>query len=364
MRTVLRVLGKLLVGVLGVALLAFAYVWFSAGSWKEVEERPVHCSSGAPRLAARSRIRILSWNIQYLAGKNYTFFYDLPGNKGPDERPSAADIAATTKEVARIIDMERPDFVLLQEVDEGASRTDRQNQTGLIQKALKQAYPCYAEAFYWKAGFVPHPRIMGAVGMKVVTLSRFRLDSAVRHALPPIPADPLSTRLGLHRAVLEARVPLEGGRTLSLLNTHFDAFAQGTNIMERQVNITARLLGRLDERRTPWVFAGDLNLLPPGIELSTMQPVVRGYYNPKTEVTPLFDSFSSAFPLSELTGTEKKKFYTLNPNNPEIKEKPDRTIDYVFHARALSVREARVRSHDTMLISDHLPLVVDLQLAE
>ena len=362
MRFVLRLLGGLVAGILGIALLALAYIWFSAGSWRPVEEERVSCSEDAPVLQRGRRVRVLSWNVQYLAGKNYVFFYDLPGNKGPDERPSPADIAATTKEVARVIEVERPDFVLLQEVDDGARRTDGANQTQLIQKTLAKSFPCTAEAFYWKAGFVPHPRIMGSVGMKVVTFSRFRLDKAVRHALPPIPADPLSMRLGLHRAILEARVPVQDGIPLFLLNTHLDAFAQGTNIMERQVGLTVQLLKKFEVQKASWIFGGDLNLLPPGVALSSLHQEARSYYNETTEITPLFEAFPSAFPLALLTGPGRKKAYTLNGNNPDIKEKPDRTIDYVFHSRNIAVKQARVRTSDTMHVSDHLPLIVDVQL--
>jgi endonuclease/exonuclease/phosphatase (EEP) superfamily protein YafD len=36
---------------------------------------------------------------------------------------------------------------------------------------------------------------------------------------------------------------------------------------------------------------------------------------------------------------------------------PDRTLDYLFHSPSLKRIEAKVRREDTLLISDHLPLI-------
>ncbi len=362
MHLVARLIVRLLLGILGLVLFLFAYLWFSAGTWGPVEEEKVTCAPDAPILPREKSFRVLSWNVQYLAGKNYIFFYDIPGNKGPHERPSSADIEATGKEVARVIEAEQPDFVLLQEVDEGAKRTDGEDQTKRIQKELGHPFPCVTETFYWKAGFVPHPRIMGRVGMKLTTLSRYRLDRARRHALPPIPADPLSMRLGLHRALFEARAPIAGGGSLALVNTHLDAFAQGTNIMGEQARLTKVLLDSLEKEKTPWILGGDFNLLPPGITLEMLHPIARTYYNKTTEIKPVFDSYRNVIPLSELTGPNRRRHYTLNANSNEIPEKPDRTIDYVFYGSHLEATGGRVRSADTMRISDHLPIVSDFRL--
>ena len=100
------------------------------------------------------------------------FFYDLPGGKGPDKRPSKEDIAATLNEVARVIREENPDIILLQEVDDNARRTDYQDQLALLLELIPADYKFHASAFYWQSPFVPHPKIMGKVGMK---LSTFKL---------------------------------------------------------------------------------------------------------------------------------------------------------------------------------------------
>ena len=85
-----------------------------------VERVAVCGDTNAPLLRPGQKLRILSWNLQYMAGKNHRFFYE----GGPDERPSSAEIAATLAGVARVIREENPDIVLLQQVDDGSRRTD------------------------------------------------------------------------------------------------------------------------------------------------------------------------------------------------------------------------------------------------
>lgn len=359
MRSLLKKILYVFGGLVLALLLAFAVLWFGASTWPAEKVEEVSCTGDPPELQPGQKLRVLNWNIQYLAGKNYVFFYDLPDGSGPHERPSPADIASTAKEVARIIEVEKPDLVLLQEVDDGAKRTDKSDQTQLIVEHLRTAYPCRAESFYWKALFVPHPRIMGSAGMKLVTLSRYRLKSAVRYGLPPIPADPLTQRLGLHRAVLDARVEMHGDKELSVLNTHLDAFAQGTDIMDRQVKLVAGLLEKRDQAGIPWILGGDFNLLPPGFGLEQLELPARPYYNTRSEIEPLFEKFQSTATKEMLNGPGRAAYFTINPNNPAIKHKPDRTIDYIFYSKQLKLRAFNVRKQDTMHISDHLPLIAE-----
>ncbi|MET0125896.1 MAG: endonuclease/exonuclease/phosphatase family protein, partial [Pseudomonas caspiana] len=67
------------------------------------EELPVACSPAdkAPRLIPGQALKVMTWNIQYLAGKRYVFWYDMTDGSGPDERPTPEDVAFNLDEVAR-----------------------------------------------------------------------------------------------------------------------------------------------------------------------------------------------------------------------------------------------------------------------
>jgi endonuclease/exonuclease/phosphatase family metal-dependent hydrolase len=344
-----------------VLLLLAAAVWLTTFHPPPLQEEPVICAGGAPSLAPGQRLRVLSWNVQFMAGKDHVFFFDLLDGSGPDERPGAADVARTLGEVARVIGDEAPDVVLLQEVDHGAARTDHADQLrALLERLPPGAFPCRASSYYWKAAYVPHPRIHGAVGMTLAVLSRFRLSSALRHQLATMPGDLLTRQFDLKRAVLEVRLPVEGGGELAVLDTHLDAFAQGNDTMERQVREVDGLLAGLSAKGVPWVIGGDFNLLPPGPAYEQLAKDQRAYFNPVTEAAPLF-AHQAVPSLEELNGADRARWFTHFPNDPAVRG-PDRTIDYLFLDRRLGLGAHHVRSLDTRAISDHFPVVAELRL--
>ncbi|MDI7110991.1 endonuclease/exonuclease/phosphatase family protein, partial [Pseudomonas aeruginosa] len=66
-------------------------------SWQPAdrEAAPLHCQGAAPALKPGQALKVMTWNIQYLAGKRYVFWDDLPDATGPDQRPTAEDLAFT-----------------------------------------------------------------------------------------------------------------------------------------------------------------------------------------------------------------------------------------------------------------------------
>jgi len=361
MKKAIKILGFTLGGLVLVVLILVAAMYFSSYAPDELENEAVMCRTDVPVLRPGQRLKILVWNIQYFSGKNYTFFYDLPGGDGPDTRATPEDISKTFAEIARVILDENPDILMMQEFHDGALRTDHEDQLARLRRMLGDRYPCYAQTFYWRAPFVPHPRIMGAVGMKLATLARFRMTRAVRHALPPIPANFFFERMGFHRAVLEVRLPVQNANDFSVLNTHLDAFAEGTNTMDQQVALVKKLLTNLNNQGRAWILGGDFNLLPPDFPRSNLLKEARVFYNKRAEITPLFEAFQSTATREMLAGPNRARYYTYFSNNPRINI-PDRTIDYIFYSRRLRLHGYRVRQKDTMKISDHFPLIAVIQL--
>lgn len=333
-------------------------VW--AVTWRpgKIENIKVECAENRPLLEKGKKIRILSWNIQYLAGKNYVFFYDILDGSGPHKRPERKDIEITLEKMIALIKKESPDIILLQEVDENASRTDKEDQTKRILEKLNGEY-CHAETFYWKADFVPHPEIMGSVGLKLVTLSKYKIKSATRHQLPVMPGMWIEQQFNFRRAVLETIIETSDGGEFAVMNLHLDAFAQGNNTMERQVQSLHRLFSEKQTARIPFIAGGDYNLLAPG-QYEKLPVPQRAYFNPKTELRNLTENFSFIPNMNDINSPERSKWFTHFPNDPAV-GKPDRTIDYIFY-NDVTLRSSFVIQTNAMDISDHFPLLMEIEI--
>jgi endonuclease/exonuclease/phosphatase family metal-dependent hydrolase len=339
----------------------FVYVWMTTEQYADLEPAEVHCSTDAPILNSETPLKVLSWNIQFLAGKNYVFFYDAIDGSGKDEAPSREDQAITLKEVTRVIREENPDVVLLQEVDVDAKRTGYNDQIKLLLEALAPLFPCSVSTYYWRAGFLPHPNIMGSIGMKLATFSKYKIEKAQRHALGDFPANLIVRQFRPKRAILDSFLPTNKGEFFRVLNTHLEAYSQGSNLMQYQVQLTSKLLNHLESSKLLWFIGGDFNLLAPGRSYQDLSPTQRKLYQEHSELKVLTDQFRMIPSLLDINGELHPMWYTHFPNDPEVKG-PDRTIDYIFYGTRLNPKSYRVRSHDTLKISDHLPLVADLFL--
>lgn len=296
-----------------------------------------------------------------MASRDYFFFYD----GGPDRRPSNESISWTTGQVAELIRKENPDIVLLQEVnDEEDSRSHYRNQIADLQQALaSDAYPCSAEAHYWKSAFIPHAKIAGPVSMKLSTLSRFSIDKAQRHQLPIAESFWLKKRFYFQRAILETQLADDSGNSVAILNTHFDAWTGGSNLSARQVETLQEKINALQNKDIPWIVGGDFNVLPPdgGIQYRNLQYQSIDIYNPESELAPLFKQYGAVPPLEVLTDKTAPAWYTYFPNIPNV-SKPDRTIDYFFYSVDWRAEKSAVLRGKALNISDHLPLITSFSL--
>lgn len=351
-----------LIAVLVLLVLGFVlWVYTTTYHPKKIESAALHCPNSAPEFDATQPLSLLSYNVQFFAGTNSVFYYDLPNNEGPDLRPTRADIDATLDGIANLLVEHNADVVMLQEVHDNAAATDHRDQLAeLLERLPHGMYPCYSETFYWQADYVPHPKIMGAVGMKLVTLSKYKLNNATRHRLPQPPMDWVSAQFYLKRAILATDLIQSNGQPpIRLLNTHFDAFAQGSDTMAKQVSTANDLLNKLERSHTPWVFAGDLNLLLPG-ERSTLKDSQRYLYNTRTELTPLLSW--PHLPNAQHTRLNKPHWLTHRPNDPDV-DVPDRVIDYLMYSPRWHLERSEVLNQNKALsLSDHFAVTATLRL--
>jgi len=344
--------------ILVILVLVFRFATFHP---PELQRERVYNSQIAPMLKPGQKIKLLSWNVQFMAGKNYVFWFDMLDLNGPDERPSKEDITKTIEAVARVIREENPDIVLLQEIAHGHAVTDHEDQLTRLRSLLPDAY-CYTSAFYVKAAYMPHPRVRGSAGIKLAILSKYKIATALRHQLPLTPYDPITQLFSPKRAILEARLPIKGGGEFVLLTTHLDALAQGTDTLARQVGQVNNLLNGLTQSRIHWIIGGDFNLLPPDeAAYHRLSKSQKAYYDPKPDIAPLYATHQAVSSLLEVNGQDHDKWFTHFPNDL-APAKLDKTLDYFFFADTIQIQDHHVRQGDTQTISDHMPLIAEFQL--
>jgi endonuclease/exonuclease/phosphatase family metal-dependent hydrolase len=264
-------------------------------------------------------------------------------------------MAFSLDEVARVIRDEQPDIVLLQELDDGAKASDYQNQFKLLQDRVTDLYPCTAQAFDWKADFVPEPHIFGSVGRQLATLSRYRIEHAERLQLPVTPANVISRQFKPKDALLVTYLPLNDGGQMAVLNTHLDRASQLDDSLQTQVTAVAKVLDKFESRGTPWLIGGDFNLLPLG-QYQRLPAEQRTPYSADSALHVLWDKYPMIPTNNEASGIDRAQWLTHYPNDPGLNG-PDRTVDYLFYSPHIKRVEARVRQDDTLRISDHLPVI-------
>jgi endonuclease/exonuclease/phosphatase family metal-dependent hydrolase len=352
--------GGLSLLLVGIAF--FGFVWFGTYHPANIEPTTVTCPESAPTTQAGQSLKVLTWNVQTMSGKNYVFWNDLPNGDGPDERPSPEDITLTLSEVARIIKDENPDIILLEEIDNGAARTDYEDQFARLKELLPSDYVCSTSAYYWKAVYVPHPRIHGRVGWTMVILSKYQIGAAERLQLALPPNNWLMQQFSPKRAILEAHLPIAQGGEFVVMATHLDVVPQGTTTKEIQVGQINDLLTSLTGAGVPWVIGGDFNLLPfDDAAYQRLSIAEQSSYNPHSEIKLLYDSYQAVPSADEVTGANFAQWFTFFPNDPAIAD-PDRTLDYLFLSSTIKIGEHYVRQTDTQDISDHFPVIAVIQL--
>ncbi|TNE50863.1 MAG: hypothetical protein EP343_06850 [Deltaproteobacteria bacterium] len=301
-------------------------------------------------------LRVLSWNIQYSASRNYHFFYD--GGKAVS--PSKKDVEATIANIVKAVKKYNPDIILWQEVDRNSARTHQIDQ---LKKLLEgQSYPCWASTPYHRSVYVPTPshQHMKRVDMHLAVFSRYPIKRATRHALPMLKESFLRRAFNLKRAVLEVEIPLKEGGSLTLLDTHFSAFSFGDGTMAKQVKKLSSLMEAADKAGNPWIASGDLNLVAPGFDPQKSLPKKEASYYPAKDKNPikaLYDKWTPALSPAE---------YNKSPNQYNTyvmygKKQPDRWIDHTFVNSKTKVLKYKVLQ-EFVNISDHMPVYLEVQL--
>ena len=319
------------------------------------QEDPVNLPR-ASFLSPGQRIKVLTYNVQFFAGTKYSFFYD----GGPDTLVDPRDIETTIRGFAAFIAAHDPDFILLQEVDQGARRTAYLDEVELVRAALPAALRNHVATYYWKSRFVPHPKILGSAGTRLVIFSRYPLAKARRYQLALSPGNPIERDFNFKRAILEVELTLANGETFVILNTHLEPFPKRTNVLERQIETVLWRLNTLDQLKRFWILGGDFNLLPPG-QWARLPAAARISHSEPSEISPVFQRYDGVPRIGDATGEAMRKYFTFTQRSGADRI-PVRTLDYLFAAPTVTIERYAVLQEGVAQLSDHLPVIGEFKL--
>lgn len=211
--------------------------------------------------------------------------------------------------VADVINDQHPDLVGLQEVDRGVKRTEGKDEIVELAKLTSMNY-AFAHNLDYQGG-----------QYGVAILSRFPIG-VIDHRKYE------NKREAERRGMIRVEVDV-GGKTINFVTTHLDYQYEDGRVFETQ-----QLLEFLSTQKFPLIVVGDFNDEPSGEAYKLM---LAGFQDAWVRSSAPGDGWS--YPA----------------------DKPAKRIDYVFTRTSDRMRVKQIRTVNT-LASDHLPVVVDLEL--
>lgn len=203
----------------------------------------------------------VTYNVGFGAyNKEYSFFLDEADwkdgthTKGKYGKAISRDaVISNVESQAAVLRDIAADFILLQEVDSDSTRSYHINMATYFQETFPFMNSIFAVQYHspWlnMPLFDPH----GIANAGLLTLSRFKVDTAERISYPV--ASDFSKLFDLDRCFSVEKIPVEGGKTLVLINSHMSAYDEGGIIRAQQLEKLNTLIS--DEyNKGNWVIVG------------------------------------------------------------------------------------------------------------
>lgn len=216
----------------------------------------------ADTLSDTLNISILSWNIGYCGlDRHMDFFYD----GGKKVRTPEDRLMTNYSEIIRFLKVQDSvRIMLLQEVDLKSKRSYRLDQVDGLSKTFTGTSGYYGKNY--DVFFVPMPPVdpMGAVNSGLLSLTGFDPSNITRYSFPGEYGWPTKLFM-LDRCFLVMRFPVTDGRELLVINTHNEAYDDGS-IRDQQMAYLKQFLLSEYEKGNYIVAGGDWNQCPPGFK--------------------------------------------------------------------------------------------------
>ncbi len=209
---------------------------------------------------------VLSQNFGFGAyTRDFSFFMDS-GEMEDGTSVSGSESRAKNKEVVlenidKLIDVLRendPDFICLQEVDIDSTRAHHVNQVEKIRESFHSHSSVFDMNLHSPYLFYPITEPHGSVTSGLLSLSKYRMDSAVHRKLFINEAF-FARFIDLDRCFTLIRIPVEGDRELVLINLHLSAYDEGGKSRQEQLKTLNEVMEKEYSEGHYVILAGDFN---------------------------------------------------------------------------------------------------------
>ncbi len=303
-----------------VALIVYASLSDYRPPEREVLKQPMDT---VPAISDSAVIQLLTWNIGYCGlDKNMDFFYD-GGKKVRTPRKQMEQNFAAISSFLESDDT--ANIFLIQEIDVNSKRSYHFNEAQSLTEKMKGYQAFYAKNY--DVFFVPVPFLdpMGSVNSGLLALSRFNPSMVERFSFPGQYAWPKRLFM-LDRCFLVMHFPVTGGKELLVINTHNEAYDNGS-IRDMQMAYLKKYLLSEYQKGNYIVVGGDWNQCPPGFKPEFRGEVFDSINNKSVEADYLPKDwhwlFNPAMPTNRRVDVAYTKgktmttvidFYLLSPN--------------------------------------------------
>ena len=252
------VIGIVIAAIIVIALGYFAYVFIS---YHRLEDHLVIVPYGTTEtesLSAGKEMTITSYNIGFGAySDDYTFFMD--GGKESWAFSKEA-VYENIDGAMGVIEEQKPDIALFQEVDYDGTRSYHVDEVALVQEdmwELGQYAALFAQNYDSPFLMYPITQPHGANKAGIMTFSKAEMFDGIRRSLPI--EEGLSKVLDLDRCYSKVRVQVDNGKQLVIYNMHLSAYTSKAETAEIQLSMVIQDMQEEYDKGNYCIAGGDFN---------------------------------------------------------------------------------------------------------
>ena len=240
-----------------ILLTAIGYIVYVFADYSRIEDNlSLDVKEGTKEVApTKEELKIITYNIGFAAyTPEFSFFMD----GGEYSRAaSAKSVHSVMGGIADLLKKENADFLMIEEVDEKATRSHHVDQRKILEDSLLGYDSVFAVNYDSPYLFYPFTSPHGKSLAGMLTFSRFNITSSIRRSLPIETS--LMKLVDLDRCYSVSRVQTDGGKELVLYTVHLSAYTSDGTIATEQLKMLISDMKSEYEKGNYVVCGGDFN---------------------------------------------------------------------------------------------------------